>query len=33
MKKSRFTETQIVNILRKQENGTKVSDLCREFGI
>ena len=33
MKKSRFTETQIVNILSKYENGTKVSELCREFGI
>lgn len=33
MKKSRFTETQIVNILRKYENGTKVSELCREHGI
>ena len=33
MKKSRFTETQIVSILRKYENGTKVVDLCREHGI
>jgi putative transposase len=33
MKKSRFTETQIVSILQKHENGTKVSELCREFGI
>ena len=33
MKKSRFTETQIVNILSKYENGTKVSELCREFRI
>ena len=33
MKKSRFTETQIVSILRKYENGTKVSELCREHGI
>jgi putative transposase len=33
MKKSRFTETQIVSILQKHESGTKVSELCREFGI
>jgi putative transposase len=33
MKKSRFTESQIVNVLQKYENGTKVSELCREYGI
>ena len=34
MKKTRFTETQIVAILKKQEaSGTKVSDICREHGI
>jgi putative transposase len=33
MKKSRFTETQIVSILRKHENGAKASELCREHGI
>lgn len=34
MKKTRFTETQIVSILHKQETtGTKVSDICREHGI
>ena len=33
MKKSRFTETQIVSILNKHENGTKASELCREHGI
>lgn len=33
MKKSRFTETQIVSILKKYENGTRVIDLCREHGI
>ena len=33
MKKSRFTETQIVSILRKYENGSKVTELCREYGI
>jgi putative transposase len=33
MKKTRFTETQIVAILKKQESGIKVADLCREHGI
>jgi putative transposase len=33
MKKTRFTETQIVSILKKQESGIKVSDICREHGI
>ena len=34
MKKTRFTETQIVAILQKQETtGAKVSDICREHGI
>jgi putative transposase len=33
MKKTRFTETQIVAILKKQEFGIKVADICREHGI
>lgn len=33
MKKTRFTETQIVAILKKQEAGMKTSDICREHGI
>jgi len=33
MKKSRFTETQIVKILHEYENGVAVKDLCREHGI
>ncbi len=33
MKKTRFTETQIVAILKKQEAGIKVSDICREHAI
>lgn len=33
MKKSRFTETQILKILRQYEAGSKVADLCREHGI
>lgn len=33
MKKSRFTETQIVKILSLQEKGMSVSDICRDNGI
>ena len=33
MKKSRFSETKIVSILKKQEAGIKTSEVCREFGI
>jgi putative transposase len=33
MKKTRFTESQIINILKSQETGMKVTDICREHGI
>ena len=33
MKKSKFTETQILAILKEQENGLKVAELCRKHGI
>jgi putative transposase len=33
MRSTRFTETQIVSILKRQEAGTSVIDLCREYGI
>ena len=33
MKKTRFTETQIIGILKQQDTGMKVSDICREHGI
>ena len=33
MKKSRFTESQIMAILKQHENGVSVPDLAREHGI
>jgi putative transposase len=33
MKQNRFTESQIVSILKQQEAGAKVMDICREHGI
>ena len=33
MKKTRFTETQIVSILKQNEAGRTVKDLAREHGI
>lgn len=33
MKKSRFSESQIVSILKRQEAGVAVKDICREAGI
>lgn len=33
MKKSRFTDSQIIAILKQAEAGTPVSELCREYGI
>lgn len=33
MKTSRFSETQIIAILKQGDGGIKVKDLCREHGI
>ena len=33
MKKTKFTESQIIGILKDQQSGKKVSDICREQGI
>jgi putative transposase len=33
MKKSKFTEAQIVFALRQADNGVKVEEVCRKLGI
>jgi len=33
MKKTKFTESQIIGVLKEQEQGKKVVDICREHGI
>lgn len=33
MKKSRYTESQIVAILKEADAGKKVAEVCREHGI
>jgi putative transposase len=33
MKRSRYTEEQIIGILTEQEAGTPVAELCRKHGM
>lgn len=33
MKKSRFSDSQILAILKQAENGVAVLELCREYGM
>jgi len=33
MKRTKFTESQIIAILKEQEQGKKMVDICREHGI
>ena len=33
MKKARFSEEQIIAVLREQEGGMKAADVCRKHGI
>ena len=33
MKKSRYSDSQIINILKQAEAGTPVPELCREHGM
>ncbi|RCK36950.1 transposase, partial [Thalassospira profundimaris] len=32
MKRSRFTEEQIIGMIREQESGQKTADVCRRHG-
>ena len=33
MKKTRYTESQIIKVLKEVEGGRMIKDVCREYGI
>ena len=33
MKKSKFSDSQIISVLKQAEGGTPIPDLCREYGV
>lgn len=33
MRKSKYTESQIIGVLKEVENGMKVDDVCRQHGM
>ena len=33
MRKSKFTDSQILSMLKQNENGIAVADICREHGV
>ena len=33
MKKTRYSESQVIKILKEGESGMPVTDICREYGI
>jgi len=33
MKKTRFTESQIIKILKEYDSGRDVKEICREYGV